>query len=81
MKSPVILLVRKASIKIADHPIPKSQKSHLTLSLFGPLRPNLMFALTRTRHKKRELSSHLILLSVIKYLMSYLPMVILNCHI
>jgi hypothetical protein len=33
------------------------------------------------RHKRKKLSSHLILLSVIKYLMSYLNMAILNCHI
>ena len=74
-------LVRKAGIKIVGHPIPKSRKSHLSLSLFGLSRPNLLFALTRTRHKRRNLSSHLILLSVIKYLMSYLSMVILNYHI
>jgi hypothetical protein len=81
LKSHVILLMRKAVIKIAEHPIPKSQKNHLSLSLFGPLKLNLLFALTHTRHKKRKSSSHLILLSVIKYLMSYLSMVILNCHI
>jgi hypothetical protein len=66
---------------IVGHPIPKSRKSHLSLSLFGLPRPNLLFALTRTQHKRRKLSSHLILLSVIKYLMSYLSMVILNYHI
>jgi hypothetical protein len=43
----------KADIKIADHIIPKSQKSHLSLSLFGPLRPNILFTLTRTRHKEK----------------------------
>lgn len=32
--------MRKASIKIVGHPIPKSQKSHLSLSLFGLPRPN-----------------------------------------
>ena len=50
-KSPVIRLVWKADINIADRPSPKRQKSHLSLRLFGPLRPNLMFALTRTREK------------------------------
>jgi hypothetical protein len=39
-------------------PNPQESKSHLSLSLFGPLRLNLLFALTRTRHKKRKLSSH-----------------------
>jgi hypothetical protein len=80
-KSPVIRLVWKASINIVGRPSPKSRKSHLSLRLFGPLRPNIMFALTRSRHKRRKLSSHLILLNVIKYLMSYLNIVILNCHI
>jgi hypothetical protein len=64
----VIRLVRKADINITGHPSPKKQKSHLSLSLFGPLRPNLLFALTRTRHKRKKLSSHLILLCVIKYI-------------
>jgi hypothetical protein len=61
-------------------PKPQEPKSHMSLSLFGPLGPNLLFALTRTRHKRKKLSSHLILLNVIKYLMSCLNMVILNCH-
>jgi hypothetical protein len=64
LKSHMILLVRKADIKIVRHPIPKSRTSHMSLSLFSLLRPNIMFALTRTRHKKRKLNSHLILLSV-----------------
>jgi hypothetical protein len=37
-KSPVIHLVRNADINIARHPSPKSQKSHLSLSFFGPLK-------------------------------------------
>jgi hypothetical protein len=61
-------------------PKPQEQKSHMSLSLFGPLRPNLLFALTRTPHKRKKLSSHLILINVIKYLMSCLNMIILNCH-
>jgi hypothetical protein len=80
-KSHMMRLVWKAGINIAGHPSSKRRKSHLSLSLFGPLSLNLLFAPTRTRHKRRKLSSHLILLSVIKYLMSYLNMVILNCHI
>jgi hypothetical protein len=79
-KSHVICLVRKADINITGHPSPKNQKSHMSLSFFGPIRPNLLFALTHTRHKRKKLSSHLILLNVIKYLMSCLNMVILNCH-
>jgi hypothetical protein len=63
-------------------PKPQEPKRlHTSLSLFGLLRPNILLALTRTRHKREKLSSQLILLSVIKYLMSYLSMVILNCHI
>jgi hypothetical protein len=38
----------------------------MSLSLFGLLRPNLLLALPCIRHKRRKLSSHLILLSVIK---------------
>jgi hypothetical protein len=74
-------LVQKANINIPDHLSPRIQKGYTSLSLFGLLRPNLLLALTRTRHKRGKLSSHLILLSVIKYLMSYLSMVILNCHV
>jgi hypothetical protein len=80
---------QKADIKIADHLSPMmnmtmivtqgmSRKSYMLLSLFGLLRPNLLLALTSTRHKRRKLSSHL---SVIKYLMIYLRMVTLNCRI
>jgi hypothetical protein len=61
-------------------PKPQEPKKSHVPELVGPLRPNLLFALTRTRHKRKKLSSHLILLNVIKYLMSCLNMVILNCH-
>jgi hypothetical protein len=80
-KPPVISLVQKAGIKIAGHLSPRSRKGYTSQSFFGLLRPNLLLALTRTRHKSGKLSSHLMLLSVIKYLMSYLSMVTLNCHI
>jgi hypothetical protein len=86
------VLVQKAGIKIVGHLSPRmnittivalgmSQKSYMSLSLFDTLRPNLLFTLTCTQHKKGKLSSHSMLLSVIKYLMSYLRMVTLNCHI
>jgi hypothetical protein len=45
----VVRLAWKANIKTADHPSPKSQKSHLPLML------NLLFAFTHTRHKRRKL--------------------------
>jgi hypothetical protein len=77
----MIGLVQKAGTNKVDHLSPRSQKGYTLLSLFGMLRPNLLLALTRTRHKRRKLSSYLILLSVIKYLMGYLSMVILNCDI
>jgi hypothetical protein len=71
-------LVQKASIKIDNDLSPRikimtivvqgmSQKSYMSLSLFGLLRPNLLLALTCTRHKRAKLSSHLMLLTVIKY--------------
>jgi hypothetical protein len=77
----MIGLPQKADIKIADHLSPRSRKGYTLLSLFGLLRANLLLALTHTRHKRGKLSSHLMLLSVIKYLKSYLSMIILNCHI
>jgi hypothetical protein len=77
----MIGLVQNTVIKIADHLSLRSQKGYTSLSLFGLLRPNLLLALTRTRHKRGKLSSHLMLLSVIKYLMSYLSMVTIDCHI
>ena len=80
-KPPTIGLVQKTAIKIADHLSLRSQKGYTSLSLFGLLRPNLLLALTRTRHKRGKLNSHLMLLSVIKYLMSYLSMVTIDCHI
>jgi hypothetical protein len=58
----------------------QSQKKYRSLSLFGLLRPNLLLALPCIRHKKGKLSSHLMLLSVIKYLMNFLRMATLNCR-
>jgi hypothetical protein len=58
----------------------QSQKKYRSLSLFGLLRPNLLLALPCIRHKKGKLSSHLMLLSVIKYLMNFLRMTTLNCR-
>jgi hypothetical protein len=77
----MISLVQKADIKIAGHLSPRRRKGYTSLSLFDLLRPNLLLALTHTRHEREKLSSQLMLLSVIKYLMSYLSMVILNYHI
>jgi hypothetical protein len=51
-----------------------SQKSYLSLSLFGLLRPNFLLALPCNWFKrigKEKLSSHLMLLSVTRYLMDY----------
>jgi hypothetical protein len=48
-----------------------------SLSLFGLLKPNLLLALTSTRHERGKLSSDLMLLSLIKYLVSCLRMVTL----
>jgi hypothetical protein len=84
--------VQNADIKIASHLSPimfimtivakgMSQKSYMSRSLLGLLRPNLLHTLTCTQHKREKLTSHLILLSAIKYLMSYLRMVTLKCHI
>jgi hypothetical protein len=59
-----------------------SQKRYMSLNLFGPLRPNFLLGLPRSRLKiigKEKLSSHFVFLSVMKYLMSYLRMVTLNC--
>jgi hypothetical protein len=61
-------------------PKPQEPKKSHVPELIWPTRANLLFAFTRTRHKRKKLSSHLILLSVIKCLMSCLNMVILNCH-
>jgi hypothetical protein len=58
----------------------QSQKKYRSSSLFGLLGPNLLLALLCIWHKKGKLSSHLMLLCVIKYLMSYLRMAISNCH-
>jgi hypothetical protein len=77
----VVSQVQKAGVNIVGHLSPRSRKGYTSLSLFGLVRPNLLLTLTRTQHKTRKLSSHLILLSVIKYLMTYLIMVILNCHV
>jgi hypothetical protein len=82
----VTVLVQKADIKIASHLSPimfimtivaqgMSQKSCMSLSLFGLLRPNLLLTLTCTGHKRGKLNSYLMLISVIKYFMSYLRMV------
>jgi hypothetical protein len=57
-----------------------SQKSYMSLNLFGVSRPNFLLALPCIRYKRGKLSSYLMLLSVIKYLMSYLRMIALNCH-
>jgi hypothetical protein len=78
---PMIGLVQKASITTTGHLSLRSRKGFTSLNLFGLLRPNLLLALTHTQYKRVKLSSHLILLIVIKYLMSYLSMVILNYHI
>jgi hypothetical protein len=43
-----------------------SQKNYMSLILFGPLKLNLLFALTYTRHKRKKLNSDLMLLNVIK---------------
>jgi hypothetical protein len=48
-----------------------SQKSYMSLSLFVLIRPNFLLALPCSRFKrigKEKLSSHLMLLSVIRYL-------------
>jgi hypothetical protein len=58
----------------------QSRKKYRSLSLFGLLRPNLLLALPCIRHKKGNLSSHLMLLSVIKYFMNFLIMATLNCR-
>jgi hypothetical protein len=58
---------------------PAKPKKYRSLSLFGLLRPNLLLALPCIWDKKEKLSSHLMLLSVIKYLMRYLRMATLNC--
>jgi hypothetical protein len=60
--------------------VPAKPEKNRSLSLFGLLRPNLLLALLCIRHKKGKLSSHLMLLSVIKYLMNYLRMATLNCR-
>jgi hypothetical protein len=86
------LLVYKADIKIVDPLSPimfimtivaqgMSRKNYMSLSLFGPLRPNLLLALTYTRHKREKLNLHLMLLNIIKYFISYLRMTTLSCHI
>jgi hypothetical protein len=90
-KSHVIVLVPKAGIKITGHLSPMmnvltivdqgmSWKSYVSLSLFVPLRPNFLLVLPYIRCKRRKLCPYLIFLCVIKYLMSYLRMVPLNCH-
>jgi hypothetical protein len=67
----ILVLVRKADIKIADHRSPTmniktmvaqemSRKSYISLSLFGLLRPNLLLTLTCIRHKRGKLSSHFV---------------------
>jgi hypothetical protein len=58
----------------------RSRKNCRSLSLFGLLRPNLLLALPCFSHKREKLSSHLMLLSVIKYLTSYLRMETSNCR-
>jgi hypothetical protein len=58
-----------------------SQKRYMSLSMFGPLRPNFRLALLYSRFKrirKEKLSSYLILLSVTRYLINYLRATTLN---
>jgi hypothetical protein len=59
---------------------PAKPEKYRSLSLFGLLRPNLLLALLCIQHKKGKLSSHLMFLSVIKYLMNYLRIATLNCR-
>jgi hypothetical protein len=58
-----------------------SQKSYISLNLFGLLRPNFPFALSCSQFRrigKEKLHSHLMLLSVTRYLMNYIIAIILN---
>jgi hypothetical protein len=58
-----------------------SQKMYMSLGLFGSQRPNFSLALPYSwfrRIGKEKLSSHLMLLSVTRYLMNYLRATTLN---
>jgi hypothetical protein len=60
------------------------QKWYMSLSLFGLLRTNSLLALPYIWFKridKEKLSSHLMLLSVIIYMMNYLSVATINCLI
>jgi hypothetical protein len=81
LKSPVTPPSAEGQYKDSRPPNPQEPKKSSIAELVWPAKAKSSVALTRTRHKRRKLSSHLILLSVIKYLMSYLSMVILNYHI
>jgi hypothetical protein len=60
-----------------------SQKWYMSLSLFGLLRTNSPVALLYSRFERigKKLSSHLMFLSVTRYLMNYLRVGTLNYHI
>jgi hypothetical protein len=59
---------------------PAKPKKLQVAELLWPAKAKLLLALPCIRHKKGKLSSHLMLPSVIKYLMSYLTMTTLNYH-
>jgi hypothetical protein len=57
---------------------PQSQKKLHVAELLWSAKAKLLLALPCIRHKKKKLSSHLMLPSVINFLMSYLTMTTLN---